>query len=423
MPNLIVTDRYAFAGVDVGVALSIPFVVNSASILMDIDYPPNIIPAPFSNISVHTSRVIDRCLNVCYRLLFRFTWIQIYRQLNENRKRTGLDQNMDKPHHLTLVNSVFGLDVPRAMSPQHQMVGLLACTQQPTRMESCVPDTQRLPAQLWSWMVSLEKARPLLLITLPCPSLHDPVFQWIHHVIRKIGFRAIWKVASDFNVSENNSTSIYYLQSDTIEEISILQQIASLSAVIISGDAQLVLYALAFGLPILGIPETAEQLEHLNAVARAGAGVVALPSSLSMDRIAELLRRLRYDNGLRTAAARLGKLLNTTGGTKRAVDSIVSVLEFGISHLTPQRCVQSWIQSYFVDVYALYGILLGVVVISLCAFSSVLYSVLQSTCARYRETTDPKARTVGKESNVKQNNKKKRAAAKLRTLNNHGASI
>lgn len=54
-PDLIVADRYAFAGVDVGIAMSIPYVVNSASILMDIDNPPNIIPAPFSNISVHVS--------------------------------------------------------------------------------------------------------------------------------------------------------------------------------------------------------------------------------------------------------------------------------------------------------------------------------------------------------------------------------
>lgn len=54
-PDLIVADRYAFAGVDVGIAMSIPCVVNSASILMDIDNPPNIIPAPFSNISVHVS--------------------------------------------------------------------------------------------------------------------------------------------------------------------------------------------------------------------------------------------------------------------------------------------------------------------------------------------------------------------------------
>lgn len=59
-PNLVVVDRYTFAGFDVCHALGIPYVVNSPNMLLDMDSPPAYVPAPFSNYSMDVSA----CLNL-----------------------------------------------------------------------------------------------------------------------------------------------------------------------------------------------------------------------------------------------------------------------------------------------------------------------------------------------------------------------
>lgn len=52
-PNLVIVDRYTFAGLDAAHALQIPYVVNDPHLLLDMDSPPAYIPAPFSNYSMH----------------------------------------------------------------------------------------------------------------------------------------------------------------------------------------------------------------------------------------------------------------------------------------------------------------------------------------------------------------------------------
>lgn len=51
-PDLVIIDRYTFAGFDACHALHIPYVVNSPMLLLDLDSPPAYIPAPFSNFTI-----------------------------------------------------------------------------------------------------------------------------------------------------------------------------------------------------------------------------------------------------------------------------------------------------------------------------------------------------------------------------------
>lgn len=55
-PNLVIVDRYTFAGLDAAHALQLPYVVNDPHLLLDMDSPPAYIPAPFSNYSMHVRR-------------------------------------------------------------------------------------------------------------------------------------------------------------------------------------------------------------------------------------------------------------------------------------------------------------------------------------------------------------------------------
>ncbi|RLN72916.1 hypothetical protein BBJ28_00016467 [Nothophytophthora sp. Chile5] len=52
-PDLVVVDRYTFAGFDACHRLQLPYVVNDPHLLLDIDSPPAYIPAPFSNFTMH----------------------------------------------------------------------------------------------------------------------------------------------------------------------------------------------------------------------------------------------------------------------------------------------------------------------------------------------------------------------------------
>jgi hypothetical protein len=55
-PDLVVLDRYTFAGFDACHRLQLPYVVNDPHVLFDIDSPPAYIPAPFSNLTMHVRR-------------------------------------------------------------------------------------------------------------------------------------------------------------------------------------------------------------------------------------------------------------------------------------------------------------------------------------------------------------------------------
>ncbi len=48
LPDLVVVDRFSFAGFDVSHRLGIPYAVNSPYLLQDLDSPPSHIPAPYS---------------------------------------------------------------------------------------------------------------------------------------------------------------------------------------------------------------------------------------------------------------------------------------------------------------------------------------------------------------------------------------
>lgn len=67
-PNLVVIDRYTFAGLDACHAMQLPYVVNDPHLLLDMDSPPAYIPAPFSNFSMHVRA--DGSIYVCVSPFF-----------------------------------------------------------------------------------------------------------------------------------------------------------------------------------------------------------------------------------------------------------------------------------------------------------------------------------------------------------------
>ncbi|RQM09111.1 hypothetical protein DD237_006748 [Peronospora effusa] len=390
-PDLVVVDRYTFAGFDVCHRLQLPYVVNNPHLLVDIDSPPVYIPAPFSNFTMHTTSVLERCLNICYRLRFRLGLVHVYKEINAVRQEHGLeaiDSNYQMHgHSLVLVNSVFGLDEARPMTPQFRMVGLLQSQKlqlERKEAESCSAERSRFPAALTTWLKAPEhQEKPLVFISFQTDVPMAPDFiVTIMNALETVNVRLLWKITlkeqAAFDLHSRPRDSVFFL-GEGLDDATVLALALEIELLITAGDFQSIQAALVVGVPILGLPHSAEQTEGVNAVVRAGAGCLLDGKSFSKDRLRLEVDKMLFDERehFKRNAKYLGELVKTGGGAERAVDELLTVAELGSRHLLPRRNLQPLYKTYLVDVYLIYGAILCGAAIILRTFVSVVLSIFQ----------------------------------------------
>ena len=146
-PDLLVIDRFSFAGYDVAHALNLSYVVNNPTLLLDLDEPPGYIPAPYSGFALESQTIWERCLNPYYRLRFRLMMIGAFRTINSIRAENDLPAITNRWQlyggRLILTNTASGVEYSRPMAPLFQMVGPLL----PQKPEA-------LRSSLLAWMES-----------------------------------------------------------------------------------------------------------------------------------------------------------------------------------------------------------------------------------------------------------------------------
>ncbi|CAI5738053.1 unnamed protein product [Hyaloperonospora brassicae] len=390
-PDLVVVDRYTFAGFDACHQLELPYAVNDPHLLLDIDSPPAYIPAPFSGYTMHTLSVLERCLNSYYRLRFRLGLVNAYKGINAVRREHGLNA-IESKHQmhgqvLVLVNSIFGLDEARPMTPQFQMVGLLQSPKlQRARAETEGISTRqsRFPASLTAWLETpRHQDKPLIFISFytDVPSTSES-FTTIMNALETVHARLLWKTTAKdkaaFDLRTRPRDSVLFL-SEGLEDAVVLALVPGIELFITAGDFQSMQEALVVGVPILGLPHSAEQAEGVNAVVRAGAGLQLDEKTLSESSIRLAVDRLLVDEQehFKDNAEHVGELVKTGGGVERAVDELLAVAEFGSRHLLPMCNLQPLYRTYLVDVYLIYGLILCGAAIILRTFVSVMLSLFQ----------------------------------------------
>ena len=117
--------------------------------------------------------MLERCLNSYYRLRFRLGLVHVYKEINAVRQEYGLEAIDSKyqmhGHSLVIVNSVFGLDEARPITPQFQMVGLLQSQKlqlERAEAESCSTRRSKFPAALTTWLKAPEhQEKPLVFVS------------------------------------------------------------------------------------------------------------------------------------------------------------------------------------------------------------------------------------------------------------------
>lgn len=394
-PDLVVVDRYTFAGFDACHKLELPYVVNDPHLLFDIDSPPAYIPAPFSNFTMHTTSVLERCLNSYYRLRFRLGLVHVYKEINAVRHEHGLEAIDSKHqmhgHELVLVNSVFGLDEARPMAPQFRMVGLLQSQHlqaERAEVQSNPAARSTLPATLTTWLKAPEyQNKPLVFISFQTDVPLTPEFiTTIMNALETADARLLWKITlqeqAAFDLRTRSRDSVLFL-GDGVDDAAVLALAPEIELLVTAGDFQSVQEALVAGVPIVGIPFSAEQVEGVNAVVRAGAGLRMDGKSFTEEKLRAAVDRMlgsEYEH-FHASAEHLGGLVKTGGGVTRAADEVLAVAEFGARHILPKRNLQPLYKTYLVDVYLIYGAILCGAGIILRTFVTVILSVFQPLTA------------------------------------------
>ncbi|DBA01568.1 TPA: hypothetical protein N0F65_011539 [Lagenidium giganteum] len=394
-PNLVVVDRYTFAGIDVAHALQLPYVINNPFLLLDMDSPPAYVPAPFSNFSMHTKSVLERCLNSYHRLRFRLTMVHAFRDINQVRSDHGLAPIDAKDHlfghQLVLVNSIFGLDDARPMTPQFQMLGVLRSRQIHSAKKS-------LPDAVLTWLTTpppstshadetapppppVGTLKPVIFVTFHpdvplSPDFLGVLIDGLEAVHARLMFKITLQQQAAFNLRSRERSSLFFVGED-IDEATVLAS-GQLALVITAGESQTVQESLSAGLPVLGVPFSAEQLESVNAIVRANAGLVLTGATFNERSVKHAVNTLLYNGSYRAAARRLGGILQLGGGSVRAADFVVSVMEDGATNLLPMKNLQLLYKTYLVDVYMVYGAILCGAAVILRTFVSVVCSVFQA---------------------------------------------
>ncbi|MFL6181928.1 MAG: glycosyltransferase, partial [Actinomycetes bacterium] len=94
------------------------------------------------------------------------------------------------------------------------------------------------------------------------------------------------------------------------------------AAVATHGGAGSTLGALAFGLPLLLVPQGADQFYNADRVVAAGAGIQLLPDSLNADSVRDAISLLLHDHTFREAADRIKNELDAMPEPHQAVETL-----------------------------------------------------------------------------------------------------
>ena len=98
------------------------------------------------------------------------------------------------------------------------------------------------------------------------------------------------------------------------------------SVVITYGGAGSVVGPLSLGIPLVIIPQGADQFENAAAVDRAGAGLMIMPSELTATRVAEAVERVRSDRAVRDAERRVADEITEMPTPDDAVEALQRLL-------------------------------------------------------------------------------------------------
>ena len=408
VPDLIVVDRYTFAGIGSAHYHRVKFVINSPTLLYDLDDPTYCVAAPLSGFpslcsgtfenSMHTSTnslssghrtlersksVHNRVKNFAYRLLNKANIDSIAANVQASWDMDSESEAMKDEHYyrnaFILVNSVIGIEDERMLPPLIAMVGDVSIPSD---------DTDDTISILANHETYTETSQEQILVFDRSICISDTLKKKL-------------EAREDFVVYGITCDEQERVQDSPILLQNILAQVNA-SIVITTGYLGSVQKSLKYGVPVIVLPATEQDLDVGTRVERIGAGILlsdnysrfiqngndVLPHAC-VDGAADDAFKCRLDHLIEMAiynitshrsfyrqAAVLKSKLNAGGGIGRAADILEAAMLIGVKPYVDFEI--PWFSKLLLDLYILYIVVLVAIYMMSKSMISACYTLWNS---------------------------------------------
>ena len=313
-PDLVVSDMVTTCGIDVADVLGAPIVLNDANILPMVSEailpPAPAVPLMFTGRRRSEQSVVDRMMYHPLRLLGVTMARRLARQtLDPIRAARGLwpaDPVARAAGRLVLVNTAFGLEYERPLPPEIHLVGPMLDDDEPG-----------LEPELSDWLAA---GPPVVFVNLGTLSAPGADFVTaLAHGLDDATFRVLWVLRGDAAESLRRTSPGLRIESWVSSQMGILRHPA-VRAFVSHCGVNSVHEAVTCGVPIVGIPLFADQLDMAMRLADAGVALLLSKQGLRADAVRASVRRVVDDSAFRRPMPALQSALAAAGGVERAAD-------------------------------------------------------------------------------------------------------
>eukprot|EP00808_Paulinella_micropora_P011345 g11752.t1 len=327
-PDVMVIDVGALGALDVAHRFHIPFIVNNPSLLFRLDSHYHYIPAWGSGFSQHMS-LWKRCLSVLYPRLLGVALTPTFMDLNKLRYESGLplyeSQHDMFKEVLVLTNTAFGLEYPVPLSPLVKMTGPLMPRTKP-----------KLPNYLRVWLS--ESVTPVVVVLFGegAMSFLEPwQITQIAAGLEDSRFRVLWALPfEDQRLALGSNLPTNFVVFTDLPQLAVLSS-KTVKVVVSPCGVGTTHEALFYAKTILCVPVLGDQSDMAARVVDSGSGLWLEKNSLTAYDVNEAVLSLQRNASFRASAARVAKVLRSSGGTSLAADIVEYAHMVGVESLIP----------------------------------------------------------------------------------------
>ncbi len=334
-PDLVVSDIVTTPGIDVADALGVPVVLNNPSVLPMVSEailpPAPAVPLMLSGRRRSEQSLVDRLMYHPLRLsalaMARRLWRRTLDPVRAARGLPPADPIARAAGRTVLVNTVFGLEYERPLPPDIHLVGPMLDDDEPG-----------LGPELSTW---LSAGLPVVFVNLGTLSAPGPEFVTaLARGFEDASFRVLWVIRSEAAEVVRRTSPGLRIESWVPSQTAVLRHPAVRVFVSHCG-VNSVHEAVTCGVPIVGIPLFADQLDMAMRLADAGAGLLLSKHALRAEDVRAAVRRVAGDPAFRRPIRGLQAVLLAAGGVERAADLLEdAAFSFEKNVLTNSRVLE-----------------------------------------------------------------------------------
>jgi UDP:flavonoid glycosyltransferase YjiC (YdhE family) len=313
-PDLVIADMVTTSGIDVADVLGVPIVLNNANVLPMVSEallpPAPTVPLMLTGRSRSEQSLADRMMYHPLRLLGVTIARRLARQtLDPIRAARGLpaaDPIARAVGKRVLVNTVFGIEYERALPPEIYLVGPMLDDREPG-----------LEPELSAW---LSTGPPVVFVNLG--TLAAPGAGFLTTLARGLedaSFRVLWVLRGDAAEIARRMSPGLRIEPWVSSQIAVLRHPA-VRAFVSHCGVNSVHEAVISGVPIVGIPLFADQLDMAMRALDAGVALVLSKNALEADALRVAVKGVVNVSAFRRTMPALQAALAAAGGVERAAD-------------------------------------------------------------------------------------------------------